>query len=124
MRNGVLASLLGSALLAPLAGAPDPAATPAREPCAGRPDAAAPCGDERAVATVGGRELTLRDLDPSATPSAERLDAEIAAARREALDEAVGDALLELDAKRARTTSDRLYVREVYRRVAAPTDAE
>jgi protein-disulfide isomerase len=76
------------------------------------------------LAVYAAGTISLRDLDPAAIASAEKLDAALAAARRQALDDAIDDALLDLDAKKAGTTADRLYVREVFRRVTDPGEAE
>jgi len=77
-----------------------------------------------AVAWVGGEPVRGEDLDASAREAASALEADLARARSEALEEAIQDRLLELDARRLGLSADRLYWREVVRPIGAPTEEQ
>ena len=92
---------------------PTPASNPVRPP-------AAPA----ALVIVNGQTLTTADLEPALRQELESLDDKIADARRSVLDLQVNTMLLQVEAKKRRIDSHRLYELEVTNRIPAPTLAQ
>ena len=76
------------------------------------------------LVVVNGQTFTTADLDPAVRQELERLDDKIAEARRNVLELAINTALLEVEAKKRRIDSHRLYELEVSSRVPAATPAQ
>ena len=92
---------------------PTPASQPARPP-------AAPV----ALVVVNGQTVTTAELEPNLRQELERLDDKIAEARRSVLDLQINTTLLELEAKKRRIDTHRLYELEVSSRVPTFTPAQ
>ena len=92
---------------------PTPASQPARPP-------AAPVS----LVVVNGQTVTTAELDPNLRQELERLDEKIAAARRSVLDLQINTTLLELEAKKRRIDTHRLYELEVSTRIPTFTPAQ
>jgi protein-disulfide isomerase len=92
---------------------PTPSSQPARPP-------AAPV----ALAVVNGQTVTTAELEPELRQELESLDDKIAAARRSVLDLQINTTLLELEAKKRRIDTHRLYELEVSSRVSTFTPAQ
>jgi protein-disulfide isomerase len=76
------------------------------------------------LATVDGKTVTLADLDARVRDEIAGRDDEIARGRRDALEEAIAERLLEIEARKRRETADQLYFIEVVERVAVPTQEQ
>lgn len=92
---------------------PTPTSRPARPP-------AAPV----ALVVVNGHTVTTAELEPDLRNELESLDDKIAGARRSVLDLQINTLLLELEAKRRRIDTHRLYELEVSTRVPTFTPAQ
>ena len=92
---------------------PTPATQPARPP-------AAPVS----LVVVNGQTFTSSDLEPAVRQEVERLDDKIAEARRSVLDLQINTMLLEVEAKKRRIDTHRLYELEVSSRVPTFTPAQ
>lgn len=92
---------------------PTPGTQPARPP-------AAPA----ALVSVNGQTFTTAELDPAVRQELERLDDKIAEARRNVLDLQINTTLLEVEAKKRRIDTHRLYELEVSSRVPTATPAQ
>lgn len=92
---------------------PTPAKQPARPPAAPAP-----------LAIVNGQTLTTADLEPALRQELENLDAKIDEARRNVLDLQINTMLLQVEAKKRRIDSHRLYELEVSNRIPTPTPAQ
>jgi protein-disulfide isomerase len=92
---------------------PTPINQPARPP-------AAPV----ALVVVNGQTVTTSELEPALRQELENLDDKIAQARRGVLDLQINTALLELEAKKRRIDTHRLYELEVSNRVPTFTPAQ
>ena len=97
---------------------PKPVAQPTPNIQPPRPPAA-----PASLVVVNGQTFTTADLDPAVRQELERLDDKIAEARRNVLELAINTALLEVEAKKRRIDSHRLYELEVSSRVPAATPA-
>ena len=93
--------------------------TPAPTPQPARPPAA-----PVSLVTVNGQTFTTADLEPAVRQELEQLDAKIAQARRSVLDLQINTMLLEVEAKKRRIDTHRLYLAEVANRVPAATPAQ
>jgi protein-disulfide isomerase len=76
------------------------------------------------LVVVNGQTFTTADLDPAVRQELERLDDKIAEARRNVFELQINTALLEVEAKKRRIDTHRLYELEVSSRVAAATPAQ
>ncbi len=92
---------------------PTPATQPARPP-------AAPV----ALVVVNGQTVTTAELEPNLRQELERLDDKIAEARRSVVDLQINTTLLEMEAKKRRIDTHRLYELEVSNRVPTFTPAQ
>jgi protein-disulfide isomerase len=92
---------------------PTPIARPARPP-------ATPVS----LVTVNGQILTTTDLEPALREELERLDEKIAEARRSVLDLQINTMLLEVEARKRRIDTHRLYELEVSNRVQTFTPVQ
>jgi len=73
------------------------------------------------VAIVDGEVVRAADLDANAREAAASLESDLSRARREALDEDIRDRILAIEARRRRSTPNRLYLVEILDRLPAPT---
>ncbi len=92
---------------------PTPAAKPVRPPAAPAP-----------LVSVNGQTLTTADLEPALRQQLETLDDKIADARRNELELQINTILLQVEAKKRRIDSHRLYELEVTNRIRTPTPAQ
>jgi len=92
---------------------PTPASQPARPPAAPVP-----------IVVVNGQTVTTAELDANVRQELERLDDKIADARRGVLDLQINTTLLELEAKKRRIDTHRLYELEVSSRIPTFTPAQ
>ena len=92
---------------------PTPTTQPSRSP-------AAPAS----LVIVNGQTFTTADLDPAVRQELERLDDKIAEARRQVFDLQINTTLLEVEAKKRRIDTHRLYELEVSSRVPTATPAQ
>lgn len=92
---------------------PTPASNPVRPP-------AAPAS----LLIVNGQTLTTADLEPALRQELEGLEDKIANARRSVLDLQINTMLLQVEAKKRRIDSHRLYELEVTNRITTPTPAQ
>jgi protein-disulfide isomerase len=76
------------------------------------------------LAVVNGQTISSTDLDPAVREELETTESRIAQARRKLLDVQINTILLEVEARRRRITSHRLYESEVVRRIPTPTPAQ
>ena len=76
------------------------------------------------IVVVNGQTLTSSDFDPNVRQQLETLDQKIAAARKDVLELQINNTLLDIEAKRRRIDSQRLYESEVRSRVPTPTPAQ
>src|SRR6185295_1784157 len=91
--------------------------TPASQPV--RPPAAA-----AGLVIVNGQTLTTADLEPALRQELESLDDKIDNTRRSVLDLQINTMLLQVEAKKRRIDSHRLYELEVTSRIPTPTPAQ
>ena len=92
---------------------PTPNTQPARQP-------ATPAS----LVVVNGQTFTTADLDPAVRQELERLDDKMAEARRQVFDLQINTTLLEVEAKKRRIDTHRLYELEVSSRVPTATPAQ
>ena len=92
---------------------PTPASKPARPPAAPAP-----------LVTINGQTLTTADLEPALRQELETLDDKIADARRSVLELQINTMLLQVEAKKRRIDSHRLYELEVSNRIPTATPAQ
>jgi protein-disulfide isomerase len=92
---------------------PAPASKPVRPPAAPAP-----------LVSVNGQTLTTADLEPALRQELETLDDKIANARRNVLELQINTMLLQVEAKKRRIDSHRLYETEVSNRIPAATPAQ
>jgi protein-disulfide isomerase len=92
---------------------PTPATRPAKPP-------AAPVS----LASVNGQTLTTADLEPALRQEIETLDDKITEARRSVLDLQINTTLLQIEAKKRRIDTHRLYELEVSNRIPTFTPAQ
>lgn len=96
---------------------PQPKPTPDNQPV--RPPAA-----PVPLVVVNGQTFTTADLDPALRQEVESLDDKIAAARQNVLEVQINTLLLEVEAKRRRIDTHRLYELEVSNRIGTITPAQ
>ncbi|HSE18012.1 MAG TPA: DsbA family protein [Pyrinomonadaceae bacterium] len=103
----------------PTPAAPQPVAqpTPASKPT--RPPAA-----PSSLVVVNGQTFTTADLEPALRQELETLEDKIADARRSVLDLQINTMLLQVEAKKRRIDSHRLYELEVSNRIPKPTSTQ
>jgi protein-disulfide isomerase len=92
---------------------PTPTSQPVRPPSA-----------PAALVIVNGQTLTTADLEPALRQELESLDDKIANARRSVLDLQINTMLLQVEAKKRRIDSHRLYELEVTSHIPAPTPVQ
>jgi protein-disulfide isomerase len=92
---------------------PTPASKPARPPAAPAP-----------LVNINGQTLTTADLEPALRQELETLDDKIADARRSVLELQINTMLLQVEAKKRRIDSHRLYELEVSDRIPTATPAQ
>ncbi|HKG60961.1 MAG TPA: thioredoxin domain-containing protein [Pyrinomonadaceae bacterium] len=92
---------------------PTPASKPARLPAAPAP-----------LMSINGQTLTTADLEPTLRQELETLDDKIADARRKVLELQINTMLLQVEAKKRRIDSHRLYELEVSNRIPPATPAQ
>ena len=98
--------------------------TPAPEPAAQPPATARPARQPVSLVIVNGQTLTSADLQPAVRQEFEQLDEKIAQARNAVLDQQINTMLLQIEAKKRRIDTRRLYELEVTNRVPKITEAE
>jgi protein-disulfide isomerase len=98
---------------------PQPVAQPTPTPQPPRPPAA-----PISLVIVNGQTFTTADLDPTLRQELERVDDKIAEARRNVFDLQINTALLDVEAKKRRIDTHRLYELEVSSRVPTATPAQ
>ena len=98
--------------------------TPAPEPAAQPVATPRPARQPVSLVTVNGQTFTSADLQPAVREEFEQLDDKIAKARSAVLDQQINTTLLQVEAKKRRIDTRRLYELEVTSRVPKITDAE
>lgn len=101
----------------------NPQAQPVAQPTPPNAPARRPAGPV-SLAVVNGQTLTTADLEPALRQELESLDDRIADARRNVLDLQINTMLLQVEAKKRRIDSHRLYELEVSSRIPAATPAQ
>jgi protein-disulfide isomerase len=76
------------------------------------------------IVIINGQTLTTSDLDLTARQQVEAVERKIAAARKDVLELQINNTLLDIEAKKRRIDSARLYESEVRSRVPTPTPAQ
>jgi protein-disulfide isomerase len=92
---------------------PTPAIKPVRTPAAPAP-----------LVSINGQTITTADLEPALRQALETLDDKIADARRSVLELQINTMLLQVEAKKRRIDSHRLYELEVSSRIPTATPAQ
>ncbi|HJT27775.1 MAG TPA: thioredoxin domain-containing protein [Pyrinomonadaceae bacterium] len=92
---------------------PTPVSKPTRPPAAPAP-----------LVSINGQTITTADLEPALRQELETLDDKIADARRSVLELQINTMLLQVEAKKRRIDSHRLYELEVSSRIPTPTPAQ
>ena len=100
---------------------PQPVAQPTPTPA---PRPALPPAAPVSIVTVNGQTFTTAELEPAVRQELEQLDAKIAEARRNVLELQINTMLLEVEARKRRIDTHRLYELEVSSRVPAATPAQ
>src|SRR6266496_424493 len=77
-----------------------------------------------ALVNVNGQTLTTDEFDPTLRQEVDSLEDKIVEARRKVLELQINTVLLEVEAKKRRTTSQQLYDLEVTKKISEPTPAE
>ena len=98
--------------------------TPQPEPAAQPPATPRPARQPVSLVIVNGQTFTSADLQPALRQEFERLDDKIAEARSAVLDQQINTMLLQVEAKKRRIDTRRLYELEVTSRVPTITEAE
>ena len=111
----------GAARKPPATTPSQPVAQPTPTPT---PQPALPPAAPVSLVTVNGQTFTTAQLDPAVRKELEQLDAKIAQARRSVLELQINTMLLEVEAKKRRIDTHRLYELEVSSRVPAATPAQ
>lgn len=99
-------------------------ATPQPEPAAQPSPTTRPAPQPISIITVNGQTFTTADLQPAVRQELEGLDSKIAEARSAVLDQQINTMLLQVEAKKRRIDTRRLYELEVSSRVPPITQAE
>lgn len=76
------------------------------------------------IVIINGQTLTSSDFNPTVRQQLETVERRIAEARKSVLDLQINNTLLDIEAKRRRTDTHRLYESEVASRVPTPTPAQ
>ncbi|HXD34499.1 MAG TPA: thioredoxin domain-containing protein [Pyrinomonadaceae bacterium] len=76
------------------------------------------------LAVLDGQTLTISELDPSTAQDIAQLGEKIAQARREILDVQINTVLLDIEARKRKTSAQAIYDLEVAKRITEPTEAE
>jgi hypothetical protein len=76
------------------------------------------------LATVDGRNFTEADIAPQIEPQMIRINNQIYSAKKQALDAAIGEYLIEQEAKKRGISREQLLKQEVDDKVSPVTDAE
>lgn len=97
---------------------PQPVAQPSASPAPTGPASPMP------VVLVNGQTLTRADFDSSVRQELESVEQKIAEARRNVLDLQINTMLLQVEAKKRRIDTHRLYQMEVSSRIPTPTEAQ
>jgi protein-disulfide isomerase len=92
---------------------PTPVSKPARPPAAPAP-----------LVSINGQTITTADLEPALRQEIETLDDKIADARRSVFELQINTMLLQVEAKKRRIDSHRLYEQEVSSRIPIATPAQ
>lgn len=100
---------------------PQPVAQPTPTPA---PRPALPPAAPVSIVTVNGQTFTTAELEPAVRQELEQLDSKIAEARRNVLELQINTMLLEVEARKRRIDTHRLYELEVSSRVPAATPAQ
>lgn len=103
---------------------PNVTTTPQPQPVAQPTPNTQPSRPPASLVVVNDQTFTTADLNPAVRQELERLDDKIAEARRQVLDLQINTALLEVEAKKRRIDTHRLYELEVINRVPAATPAQ
>lgn len=98
--------------------------TPAPEPAAQPLATPRPARQPVSLVTVNGQTFTSADLQPAVREEFEQLDDKIAQARTAVLDQQINTILLQVEAKKRRIDTRRLYDLEVTSRVPKITEAQ
>ncbi|HJU93191.1 MAG TPA: thioredoxin domain-containing protein [Pyrinomonadaceae bacterium] len=98
--------------------------TPPPEPAAQPPATSRPARQPVSLVVVNSQTFTSADLQPAAREEFERLDAKLAEARSAALDQQINTILLQVEAKKRRIDTRRLFELEVTSRLPKITEAE
>lgn len=98
--------------------------TPAPEPAAQPLATPRPVRQPVSLVTVNAQTFTSADLQPAVREEFEQLDDKIAKARSAVLDQQINTTLLQVEAKRRRIDTTRLYELEVTSRIPKITEAE
>lgn len=99
-------------------------ATPQPEPAIAPPATPRPAQQPISLVIVNNQTFTSANLEPALRSQLERLDDKIAEARNAVLDQEINTILLQIEAKKRRVDTSRLYELEVTSRVPAITPAE
>ena len=101
-------------------------ATPQPEPVAQPPAPVRPAVPQQPISlvTVNGQTFTSADLEPALRQELEGLDAKIAEARTALLELQINTTLLQVEAKKRRIDTRRLYQLEVINRIPVITEAQ
>lgn len=97
---------------------------PAPEPPAQPPATARPARQPVSLVVVNAQTFTSADLQPASREEFERLDDKITQARSAVLDQQINTLLLQVEARKRRIDTRRLYELEVINRLPKITDAE
>ncbi|HEY8413135.1 MAG TPA: thioredoxin domain-containing protein [Pyrinomonadaceae bacterium] len=76
------------------------------------------------IVIVNGQTLSTSDFDPAVREEVETVEQKIAAARQSVLDLQINTTLLQVEAKKRRIDTHRLYEMEVTNRIPTPTPAQ
>jgi protein-disulfide isomerase len=76
------------------------------------------------IVVVNGQTLSTSDFDPAVREEVETVEQKIAAARQSVLDLQINTTLLQVEAKKRRIDTHRLYEMEVTNRIPTPTPAQ
>lgn len=98
------------------------AAAPTRP--ASTPSTATPQAAPVSIVTINGQTLTTTDFEPAVRQQLETVEHKIAAARKDVLELQINNTLLDIEAKKRRIDTYRLYESEVRSRVTTPTPAQ
>ena len=100
---------------------PQPATQSAATPAAA---STAPSATPLQIVLVNGQTIGTADFEPSLRTEVETVEQKIAEARRQVLDVQINTTLLEVEAKKRRTDTHRLYETDVSNHATMPSDAQ